>query len=196
MKNRNILVFASGGGSNFKALHKATLKKEVPARITALISDNPDAGALKYARDNEIPGVVISPGDYDNPMVYTDTLRKILEKESPRLIVLAGYLKKIPDEIVELYKRRIINIHPALLPKYGGKGWYGMRVHRAVIENRDKESGCTVHYVTRDYDEGPIIAQSRVPVRQDDTAESLAARVLKQEHLLYPKVVRFLLSHN
>ncbi len=196
MKNRNIVVFASGGGSNFKALHKATLKKEVPARITALISDNPDAGALKYARDNEIPGVVISPGDYDNPMVYTDTLRKILEKESPRLIVLAGYLKKIPDEIVELYKRRIINIHPALLPKYGGKGWYGMRVHRAVIENRDKESGCTVHYVTRDYDEGPIIAQSRVPVRQDDTAESLAARVLKQEHLLYPKVVRFLLSHN
>lgn len=196
MKNRNIVVFASGGGSNFKALHKATLKKEVPARITALISDNPDAGALKYARDNEIPGVVLSPGDYDNPMVYTDTLRKILEKESPRLIVLAGYLKKIPDEIVELYKRRIINIHPALLPKYGGKGWYGMRVHRAVIENRDKESGCTVHYVTRDYDEGPIIAQSRVPVRQHDTAESLAARVLKQEHLLYPKVVRFLLSHN
>lgn len=196
MKNRNIVVFASGGGSNFKALHKATLKKEVPARITALISDNPDAGALKYARDNEIPGVVLSPGDYDNPMVYTDTLRKILDKESPRLIVLAGYLKKIPDKIVELYKRRIINIHPALLPKYGGKGWYGMRVHRAVIENRDKESGCTVHYVTRDYDEGPIIAQSRVPVRQDDTAESLAARVLKQEHLLYPKVVRFLLSHN
>ena len=196
MKRKNIVVFASGGGSNFKALHKATVKKEVPARITALISDNPDAGALEYARENDIRDIVLSPRDYDNPTEYEAELRAILEKESPKLIVLAGYLKKIPDEIVDLYKRKIINIHPALLPKYGGKGWYGMRVHRAVIENRDRESGCTIHYVTREYDEGPIIAQSKVPVREDDTAESLAARVLKQEHLLYPKIVRFLLTHN
>ena len=196
MKPKNIVVLASGTGSNFKALHKATVKKEVPARITALISDNPEAGALEYARENDIRGIVLSPRDYDNPTEYEAELRAILEKESPKLIVLAGYLKKIPDEIVDLYKRKIINIHPALLPKYGGKGWYGMRVHRAVIENRDRESGCTIHYVTREYDEGPIIAQSKVPVREDDTAESLAARVLKQEHLLYPKIVRFLLTHN
>jgi len=195
LKRKNIVVFASGGGSNFKALHKATVKKEVPARITALISDNPDAGALEYARENDIRDIVLSPRDYDNPTEYEAELRAFLEKESPKLIVLAGYLKKIPDEIVDLYKRKIINIHPALLPKYGGKGWYGMRVHRAVIENRDKESGCTIHYVTREYDEGPIIAQSRIPVREDDTAESLAARILKQEHLLYPKIVRFLLTH-
>lgn len=195
MKPKNIVVLASGTGSNFKALHKATVKKEVPARITALISDNPEAGALEYARENDIRGIVLSPRDYDNPTEYEAELRAILEKESPKLIVLAGYLKKIPDEIVDLYKRKIINIHPALLPKYGGKGWYGMRVHRAVIENRDKESGCTIHYVTREYDEGPIIAQSRIPVREDDTAESLAARILKQEHLLYPKIVRFLLTH-
>jgi len=196
LKPKNIVVLASGTGSNFKALHKATVKKEVPARITALISDNPEAGALEYARENDIRGIVLSPRDYDNPTEYEAELRAILEKESPKLIVLAGYLKKIPDEIVDLYKRKIINIHPALLPKYGGKGWYGMRVHRAVIENRDRESGCTIHYVTREYDEGPIIAQSKVPVREDDTAESLAARVLKQEHLLYPKIVRFLLTHN
>jgi len=196
LKTKNIVVFASGTGSNFKALHQAALKREIPARITALISDNPDAGALRYAREHGIREHIVSPTDYEDSTGYVQKLREILGSESPDLIVLAGYLKKIPNEIVDLYKRRIINIHPALLPKYGGKGWYGMRVHRAVIENGDQESGCTVHYVTRVYDEGPVIAQVKVPVRKDDTAETLAARVLKQEHLLYPKVVRFLLSHS
>ncbi len=195
MKTKNIVVFASGTGSNFKALHQAILKKELPARITALISDNPDAGALAYARDNGIREIVITPSDFE-PDRYIQELGKILEDESPDLIVLAGYLKKIPDEIVDRYHRRIVNIHPALLPKYGGKGWYGMRVHRAVIENGDRESGCTIHYVTRVYDEGPVIAQVKVPVHEHDTAESLAARILKQEHQLYPKVIRFLLAEN
>ncbi len=196
MKTKNIVVFASGTGSNFKALHQAALKKEVPARITALISDNPNAGALDYARDHGIRDVVLPPSSFGEADGYLQKLQEILDRESPSLIVLAGYLKKIPDEIVEKYKRKIINIHPALLPKYGGKGWYGIKVHRAVIENGDEESGCTVHYVTNNYDEGPVIAQARVPVRKDDTAEQLAERVLKQEHLLYPKVVRFLLSHS
>jgi len=195
LKTKNIVVFASGTGSNFKALHQAILKKELPARITALISDNPDAGALAYARDNGIREIVITPSDFE-PDRYIQELGKILEDESPDLIVLAGYLKKIPDEIVDRYHRRIVNIHPALLPKYGGKGWYGMRVHRAVIENGDRESGCTIHYVTRVYDEGPVIAQVKVPVHEHDTAESLAARILKQEHQLYPKVIRFLLAEN
>jgi phosphoribosylglycinamide formyltransferase 1 len=196
LKTKNIVIFASGTGSNFKALHQAALKREIPARITALISDNPDAGALEYARDHGIKDVVLPPSSFDDANDYLQRLNKILDEESPSLIVLAGYLKKIPDEIVDRYRRRIINIHPALLPKYGGKGWYGMRVHRAVIDNGDKESGCTVHYVTSVYDEGPIIAQVKVPVRKDDTAETLAQRVLNQEHLLYPKVVRFLLSNS
>lgn len=196
MKPKNIVVFASGTGSNFKAIHQAILKKELTARITALISDNPDAGALSYARENGIRGIVLSPSGFGEPARYSRELGKVLEEESPELIVLAGYLKKIPDEIVDRYHRRIVNIHPALLPKYGGKGWYGMRVHRAVIENGDKESGCTIHYVTRVYDEGPIIARVKVPVHEDDTAETLAARVLKQEHQLYPKVVRFLLAES
>ncbi len=195
MKTKKIVVFASGSGSNFKALHQAAMKKEIPARITALICDNPDAGALTYARDHDIRTEVISPRGFVDPETYKKKLDEILDEESPDLIVLAGYLKKIPDEIVERYPRKIINIHPSLLPKYGGKGWYGMRVHRAVINNREKETGCTVHYVTQDYDEGPVIARVKVPVSEKDTAETVAAKVLRQEHVLYPKVVRFLLSN-
>jgi len=195
LNKKRIVVFASGSGSNFRALHQSVLKKDIPARITALICDNPDAGVLDYAREHDIRSVLISPKNFNNLADYTKKLADILEREAPHLIVLAGYLKKIPDHIIECYPRKIINIHPALLPKYGGKGWYGMRVHRAVIENREKESGCTVHYVTGNYDEGPVIAQIKVPVSTDDTAETLAEKVLKQEHLLYPKVVRFLLSN-
>ncbi len=195
MNKKRIVVFASGSGSNFKTLHQSVLKKEIPARIAALICDNPDAGVLDYATEHDIRTILISPTDFDNPADYTKKLADILDREAPHLIVLAGYLKKIPDHIIERYPMKIINIHPALLPKYGGKGWYGMRVHRAVIDNREKESGCTVHFVSSDYDAGPVIAQIKVPVSTEDTAETLAAKVLKQEHLLYPKVVRFLLSN-
>ncbi len=195
MKTNKIVAFASGSGSNFKAIHQSVLKKELPAEISFLISDNPRAGALDYARRHSIPAVLISPSDYSDNASYENRLLELLGEAKPDLIVLAGYLKKIPDVIVDRYPRKIINIHPALLPKYGGKGFYGMRVHRAVIKNKEKESGCTVHFVNKYYDEGPIIAQVRVLVREDDTAESLAKKILKQEHMLYPKVIRFLLSH-
>ncbi len=161
----------------------------------ALVCDNPEAGALDYAREHDIRSFLISPKEFDSPADYTKKLGDILDREAPHLIALAGYLKKIPDEIVGRYPKKIINIHPSLLPNYGGKGWYGMRVHQAVIDNREKESGCTIHYVTNDYDEGPVIAQVKVPVSSNDTAETLAAKVLRQEHLLYPKIVRFLLSN-
>lgn len=178
------------------AIHEASRNREIPARILALISDNPGAEALTYARAHGIRDVVLPPSSFDGTCDYLRKLHEVLEEAAPDLIVLAGYLKKIPEEIVARYSRRIINIHPALLPKYGGKGWYGMRVHRAVIENGEKESGCTVHYVTNAYDEGPVIAQVKVPVYENDTVETLARRVQRQEHILYPKVVRFLLSNS
>ena len=194
MRKKQITVFASGSGSNFKALHQSALKNEIPARITALVTDNADAGALAYARSHRIRNYLLSPSDFPDSESLTLRLEEILKIEAPDLITLAGYLKKIPQRIAGRYYGKIINIHPSLLPKYGGKGCYGMRVHRAVIDNGEKESGCTIHYVTKEYDKGPIIAQSRVPVNSDDTPESLAKKVQQQEHLLYPDVVRRLLS--
>lgn len=124
--------------------------------------------------------------DRDN---YVKTLLDQLEKWETDLIVLAGYMIKIPTEIIDQYRDRIVNIHPSLLPKYGGKGFYGMNVHQAVLDNDESESGCTVHLVTEKYDDGPILAQHKVPVKDSDDASTLAARILEQEHQLFPKVI-------
>lgn len=194
MKTKKIIIFASGTGSNFQALHQSPLLNDIPACITALVTDNPGSGALAYARSHHIEPVILSPVDYDHLDDYILELDNKLTALEPDIIALAGYLKKIPDPVVHKYRGKIINIHPSLLPEYGGKNWYGLRVHQAVIENKDKESGCTVHYVSEIYDDGPIIAQAKVPVSDDDTAESLAKKVLKQEHKLYPKVVKQLLT--
>lgn len=191
---KRVTVFASGAGSNFKTLHKAALGGEIPAVITALISDNDQAGALDYARAHDIPTHVLHPGQFESEAAYTASLAELLKSQQPELIVLAGYLKKIPGDIVRQYPRKIINIHPALLPKYGGKGCYGMHVHRAVLQHGERESGCTIHYVTEQYDEGPVIARRVVPVYAQDTPEDLAKRVQEQEHSLYPQVVKQLLS--
>lgn len=193
MKNRQLTIFASGTGTNFKTIHQATLDNRIPATITALISNKADAGALKYAKDQDIRTYLISPDEYPSEKAFADHLEEVLIAENPDLIPLAGFLKKIPDRIITNYPGRIINIHPSLLPKYGGKGWYGMKVHQAVIENNEAESGCTVHYVTPEYDQGPVIAQKRVTVEPNDTPESLAKKVQEQEHLLYPEVIRNLL---
>ena len=121
-------------------------------------------------------------------------IEKTLQDWDPDLIVLAGYLKKIPDSVVDYYKDRIINIHPSLLPKYGGKGFYGRNVHKAVIEAGDPFSGCTVHFVNSEYDRGSIIQQKKIPVFSADTPDSLAKRVLKEEHKLLPKVINQLIQ--
>lgn len=193
MKKKRLTVFASGSGSNFKALHQAVLENEIPASITALISDNPKAKAIEYAKYCGISTYILSPKDFSEEAAWCKSLEAVLADGIPDLIVLAGFLKKIPEPILSQYPKKIINIHPSLLPKYGGKGWYGKHVHRAVIQNRDSESGCTVHWVNNIYDGGPVIAQKRVPVYPDDTPESLAERVLREEHRLYPKVVKELL---
>jgi formyltetrahydrofolate-dependent phosphoribosylglycinamide formyltransferase len=188
---KKLVFFASGSGSNFQSVIDAIENNEISASVSGLITDNYEAGALRRAREKNIPTAVIpfSPGED-----FSKQMNQQLEKWNPDLIVLAGYLKKIPDSIVESFHNRIINIHPSLLPKYGGKGFYGRNVHQAVIEAGDTRSGCTVHFVNSEYDRGSIIKQIEVPVFPDDTPESLGKRVLKEEHKLLPNVITQLIK--
>jgi formyltetrahydrofolate-dependent phosphoribosylglycinamide formyltransferase len=184
-----LAVFASGSGTNLQALldcfHNRT---DTPVRLVLVVSDTARAGALERARKAGIEAVVVPvvgrPSDY-----VARELLACLESADVDLIVLAGYLRLIPPAVVRHYRRRIINIHPALLPAFGGKGMFGLRVHRAVLESGATVSGATVHLVDEKYDEGPILAQWPVPVLPSDTPETLANRVLRVEHLLYPAAV-------
>lgn len=186
---KHIVVFASGSGTNFQALIDAVESGRIAARIRGLVSNKTDNKALDRARKHGIDTVTLAPSFFSGYSEYEEALLQQLKNWKTDLIVLAGYMIKVPASIIEEYRGRIVNIHPSLLPKYGGKGFYGIKVHRAVIENKEKQSGCTVHLVTEEYDKGPILAQEKVPVLEDDNPESLAERVLKKEHKLLPKVV-------
>lgn len=192
---KHIVVFASGSGTNFQAIIDAVNNGKIKnARIRGLISNNPDSKALERAKKNGIETRVLAPEKFARYNDYIQTLEEVISGWKTDLIVLAGYLLKIPETVIDEYEGRIINIHPSLLPKYGGKGYYGIKVHQAVIDNNEKESGCTVHFVTEEYDEGPILAQRKVPVYETDTPETLAGRILEQEHDLLPKVIRELVE--
>jgi phosphoribosylglycinamide formyltransferase-1 len=185
-----IAVFASGRGSNFRAIHAALVSMgTAPAAITLCISNNPNPGAFDYARENGIEAIRLSPKMFSDPLDYQRALMELLLDRGIELIVLAGYMRKLPPEVVETYRGRILNIHPALLPDFGGQGMYGSNVHEAVIAAGASESGASVHLVDEEYDTGAVVAQERVPVLPDDTPETLAARVLEAEHRLYPRVV-------
>lgn len=186
----NLVFFASGSGTNFQSVIDAVESGKIDARISALISNRPDAGAHDRARKHHIHSYTL---DVSSPR-FKHELLELLDKLKPDIIVLAGYLKKIPDEVIDAYRGKIINIHPSLLPKYGGKGFYGMHVHRAVIDSGDNRSGCTVHFVDEIYDNGSIIEQVDVPVDKNETAESLAKKVLAEEHKLLPNVINKLLT--
>lgn len=175
-----VAVLASGGGTNLQALLDAC-GPAAPARVTRVVSNRADAAALERARAAGIPAVVLR-----DPADAAELLAALGDAD---LVVLAGYLKLIPAAAVARFPRRMINIHPALLPAFGGPGMYGHRVHAAVLASGATESGATVHYVDEQYDRGPIIAQRTVPVLPGDTAETLAARVLAVEHELLPQVV-------
>lgn len=174
-------VFASGRGSNLEALFRA-LADHPTAEIVLVASDRAGAKALERAEDRGVATAVVDPAD-GRAMIER------LESRAVDWIVLAGYLKRIPTAVVERWRGRILNVHPALLPKFGGQGMYGMNVHRAVIEAGERESGATVHIVDEEYDRGPVVAQRTVAVEPDDTPEALAARVLEVEHRLLPAVV-------
>ncbi|MDR9419705.1 phosphoribosylglycinamide formyltransferase [Gracilimonas sp.] len=187
---KNLVVFASGSGTNFQSIIDAVESGELTANIAGLITNKPNIGALERALTHGIPSRIISPQEYSTEDEFAEELLKQLRAWGTDLIALAGYLKKIPSSVIREYENRILNIHPALLPKFGGKGFYGLNVHKAVIEAGEKESGCSVHIVTEEFDEGPVITQKKVPVQNDDTPKKLAQRILEQEHKLYPEAIQ------
>lgn len=184
-----LAVFASGEGSNFQSIVDAAKSGALKAQVVLCVSNNPSAGVLDRATKSEIPVLILNPSEFSDPDGYTSSLRaKLIEFETD-FIALAGYMKMIPAEIVNEYSDHIVNIHPALLPAFGGPGMYGRRVHQAVLESGADQSGATVHLVDEEYDTGPIVLQESVPVRPEDTPDSLAARVLKVEHRIYPRAL-------
>jgi phosphoribosylglycinamide formyltransferase-1 len=186
----NIAVFASGRGSNLQALVRAIESGTLPARVSLVVSNSSSAGALEFARSRSIPALQVSRQQFSSDEAYTEALLAALGQHKVDFIALAGYLKKVPAAVVKRYRNRIVNIHPALLPKFGGEGMYGMRVHEAVLAAGETTSGATVHIVDEEYDRGPIVLQRSVPVLPNDTPESLADRVLALEHELYPEALR------
>lgn len=181
-----LAVFASGGGTNFQAILDAIERGMLSAKAVLCVSNRSEAGALDRARRHDVPTAVLDPSDADHETALLDAL----DAHAVDFIALAGYLRKIPSGVVARFRHRMTNIHPALLPAFGGKGMYGMHVHRAVIDYGARWSGATVHLVDESYDTGPIVLQEPVPVYPNDTADDLAARVLEVEHRLYPEALR------
>jgi phosphoribosylglycinamide formyltransferase 1 len=182
-------VLVSGGGSNLQALVDACRAGAVPAEIAVVISNVPAAFALVRARQCGIPAAVFDHRTFGSPEAFEAEVRAALDRQRVGLVCLAGFLRILSPGFVDAFAGRIMNIHPALLPAFGGKGMYGERVHRAVLAAGVRISGCTVHFVTAVPDGGPIIAQAAVPVEDDDTPHTLAARVGREERRLYPLAV-------
>ncbi len=191
----NLTIMASGGGSNFEAILEKVLKNKISVNIKLLISNNSKCGAIEKAKKHNIETIHLAPSGFSDEKKYSDKLIKYLESYKTDMIILAGYMKKIPLPVVEKYKNKILNIHPALLPAFGGKGMYGKNVHKAVIEYGAKITGVTVHVVDEKYDHGPIVMQKTVDVQDNDTPDTLAERVLKVEHDTYWRAVK-LFSEN
>lgn len=188
----NLAVFASGGGSNFQAILDAVDAGTLQAQVGLCVSNKPSAGALDRAEKHGIPRLVLDPRAFEDSASYEAVLLPALAEHGVTHIALAGYLRRIPSGLVAAFRWRIVNIHPALLPAYGGPGMYGRHVHEAVIAAGDAFSGASVHFVDEEYDSGLIILQDTVPVLPDDDAKALAARVLHVEHRLYPAALQLL----
>jgi formyltetrahydrofolate-dependent phosphoribosylglycinamide formyltransferase len=201
----NIAIFASGAGSNAEKIIKSTTppyiqkmhkneekieEEMVVYRIALIVCNKPDAGVLSIAKKSGIPTLLIEKDQFFNGDSYLPEL----ERRNINFIVLAGFLLKIPDVLIKAYPKKIINIHPALLPKYGGKGMFGQHVHQAVISNKENESGISIHYVDELYDHGEIIFQAKCTVDESDTSKTLAEKIHLLEHKYYPEVIASVLQ--
>ena len=185
-----IAVLASGNGTNLQALIDACAADAVNGEIVAVASNKRNAYALARARTAKIETLVFEPEKFKSRTLMCSRLAKALKERNVNLVCLAGYMLELEPCMVRAFPNRILNIHPALLPKFGGPGMYGRHVHEAVLAAGEKESGCSVHIVDEIFDNGPVVARATVPVEPGDTPETLAERVHEQEHKLYPDVVR------
>lgn len=190
----NLAVFASGRGSNLAVLAERVADLRLPARIALVLSNNSGSGTLAIARRHGIPAAHLSAVTHPEADAYRDAMLALLKSHEVGLIVLAGFMKLIPAEVIARYPRRIVNIHPAPLPRFGGPGMYGLAPHRAVLAAGLHESAVCVHYVTAEYDQGPVIASRPVPVRPNDTAQTLQRRAAAVEHDLYWRVIAELIA--
>ncbi|MBI3591446.1 MAG: phosphoribosylglycinamide formyltransferase [Candidatus Melainabacteria bacterium] len=180
---KKIAVLVSGTGTNLQAIIDAIKSGSLNnTEISIVISNKKDAYALKRAEAEGIKNVFVNPKDFSNNLDFDKKLIEIINNYGVDLVVLAGYTKILTKVFVDSFPNKIINIHPALLPDFGGKGMYGSKVHEAVLKSGIKESGCTVHFVTNEVDNGPIIFQTKVPILEGDTVDSLSKRILKEEH--------------
>ena len=185
---KKVLLFASGAGSNVENIIQY-FADTVEVTIVGVFTNNPNAKVLEKAKKYNVPTLIFNKQELNEGFV----LNKIKELE-PDLIVLAGFLWKFPEHIIAQYPNKIINIHPALLPKYGGKGMYGMNVHNAILENKEKETGITIHYVNENYDEGEFIFQQKVNIEDCASADEIASKIHELEHEHFPKIIHNLLS--
>jgi phosphoribosylglycinamide formyltransferase-1 len=183
-------VLVSGSGTNLQAIIDSIENEKLPATVEAVISSRADAYAITRAKNHGIPAYCVLKKEYPNPKTYEAEMLRILESHGVELVVLAGFLTVLSSHFINKYRNRIINIHPALLPSFCGKGFYGIKVHEAVIDSGVRVSGATVHFVDEGTDTGPIILQEVVPVLQHDTSQTLADRVLQVEHQLLPEAIR------
>ncbi len=190
MTKKRIAIFASGSGSNAEKIAEY-FKNHPTIEVSLILSNNPQAGVIARARKFQIPVVL-----FDRKTFYeTDKITELLQNQHIDVVVLAGFMMLIPDEMVKAFPQKMVNIHPALLPKYGGKGMYGHFVHEAVVAAKETESGITIHYVNERYDEGAIIFQTSCPVVSADTPEDVAQKVQVLEHKHYPEVIEKTLNN-
>ena len=185
---KKIIVFASGSGTNAENIIKYFERTKI-AKVVSVFTNNASAKVIERAKNHQIPVEIFSK----NELLERNVLQKIQEI-GPDLIVLAGFLLKFPENIIEQYPDQIINIHPALLPNYGGKGMYGMHIHRAVVDNKEKETGISIHFVNENYDEGGIIFQKSVALTEEDTPETVAEKIHELEQKYFPEIISRLLE--
>lgn len=181
---KRLAVFVSGRGSNFRSIHDNMLNGKIPGEVVVLVTHNTECAAADYAREHQIEVV-----KYPDAQMTPAMLAEKMQAANCDFVILAGYIKLVPAEVIRAFPRKMLNIHPGPLPDFGGKGYYGIKVHEAVLASGQKYSAATVHIVDEEYDQGPVVAAVQVPVFEGDTPENLAIRVLKQEHRLYPAVV-------
>ena len=192
MKRLNLAVLISGGGSNLQALIDACTAHDFPAQIQVVISNRPDAYGLERAQQAGIPAITVDHKEYQGREEFENALQEHLSQYSIDLICLAGFMRILTSGFISNWPEQIINTHPALLPKFGGEGMYGHNVHEAVLAAGEAQSGASIHFVIPEVDQGEVIVQQAVDVMDGDTADTLAARVLEQEHIIYPQAVKII----